>query len=255
MKKPIIVAASCIALTLCLSGCACEHENVVKATCTQGETCADCDEVLGEPKTHSYDKATCSTPPTCLYCGDKVGSIDPDNHAWQNGSCKACGAKVDYSSVPSALMNDEFRKCLTYFGVPYSETGLSVSNAVDNSDAGTYLFYMDGLEFIGEECDDDQGQPRIVYDAEAIESGTGTPNKIFFCYFNALKSNGHKETMDVIEGIEDALGIEIEVDNDYTSSSKSAIGKYCSVNIPKTDLMIEVTNTDGTVEVEILPAE
>lgn len=47
---------------------------------------------------------------------------------------------------------------------------------------------------------------------------------------------------------------EIEVDNYYSSSSKSAIDKYCSVNIPNTDLMIEVTNTDGTVEVENLPA-
>lgn len=45
-------AILCLALILCLSGCACKHE-WAEATCTEPKTCTKCGETEGDPLEHT----------------------------------------------------------------------------------------------------------------------------------------------------------------------------------------------------------
>ena len=158
------------------------------------------------------------------------------------------------ADIPDALMNDEFKSIIDLFSKGYSQSGLNISNATTYDDGETYIFYLDNLEFLGDECEDGALQPRIIYSKDAIDNN-GIPNKIFFEIANPLKSNGYKETVETVEEIAEALDISDEglIDNDYSSSSKLAIGEYATFTFPNLSLELTVSNTDGTVEIEIVP--
>ena len=80
---------------------------------------------------------------------------------------------------------------------------------------------------------------------------------MFFEIANPLKSNGYKETVEMVEDIAEALDISDEglIDNNYSSSSKLAIGEYATFTFPNLDLKLTVSNTDGTIEIEIVPVD
>lgn len=61
-------AILCLALILCLSGCACKHE-WAEATCTEPKTCTKCGETKGEAIGHKWEEATVDRPKTCSVCG------------------------------------------------------------------------------------------------------------------------------------------------------------------------------------------
>lgn len=72
-------AILCLALILCLSGCACKHE-WAEATCTEPKTCTKCGETEGEALGHNWGEWEVSveaTPTsdglkkrTCTLCGE-----------------------------------------------------------------------------------------------------------------------------------------------------------------------------------------
>lgn len=161
--------------------------------------------------------------------------------------------------LPSSLMNDKFKNTLSLLNKPFSKSGLSAANAVE-TEAGTSIFYLEGLEFLGKSCNraedkSKHGTARIIYETAGVKSGNGTPTKIYFSFSNPLKSNGHTETMEIVNGIAKALGLStpVKVANDNTSSTTLATGLYCTYVFPNAGFKIEVTNTDGDVEIEILP--
>ena len=160
------------------------------------------------------------------------------------------------ADIPNELMNDEFKSVIDLFSKGYSQSGLDIANSTTYDDGETYIFYFDNLEFLEEECDDSHLQPRIIYSKDAIENN-GTPSKIYFGYYNPLKSNGYKETVEKVEDIAEALDISDEglIDNDYTSSSKLAIGDYATFTFTNLKLELTVSNTDGEVEIEIVPMD
>lgn len=158
------------------------------------------------------------------------------------------------TDIPDALMNDEFKSVIELFSKGFSQSGLDISNATTYNDGETYIFYLDNLEFLGDECEDDYFQPRIIYSGDAINND-GIPNKLYFEFANPLKSNGYEETVEMVEDIAEALDISDDglIDNDYSSSSKLAIGEYATFTFPNLGLELTVSNTDGTVEIEIVP--
>lgn len=158
------------------------------------------------------------------------------------------------TDIPDALMNDEFKNAVDLLSKGFSQSGLDISDATTYDDGETYIFYLDNLEFLGDECDDDYFQPRIIYSGDAINND-GTPDKLFFEFANPLKSNGYEETVEMVEDITEALDISDAglIDNDYSSSSKLANGEYATFTFPNLGLELTVSNTDGTVEIEIVP--
>lgn len=179
---------------------------------------------------------------------DNTGSNDADSKI---GVIENIHTAAD---IPDELMNDEFKSVIDLFSKGFSESGLNINNAKTYDNGETYIFYFDNLEFLEDECDDSHLQPRIIYDKDAIENN-GTPSKIYFGYYNPLKSNGYKETVEKVEDIAEALGISDFglIDNDYSSSSKLAIGKYTTFTFQNLSIELTVSNTDGTVEIEIVP--
>lgn len=160
------------------------------------------------------------------------------------------------ADIPNELMNDEFKHVIDLFSKGFSQSGLDISDAI-KTDAGTYIFYFKGLEFLGDECEEnDSFCPRVIYNQDAINNN-GTPYTICFAFANPLKSNGYKETVEMVEDIADALDISDSglIDNDYSSSSKWATGEYATFTFPNLSLKLTVSNTDGTVEIEIVPID
>lgn len=158
--------------------------------------------------------------------------------------------------IPNELMNDKFKSVIELFSKGFSQSGLSISNATTYDDGETYIFYLEGLEFLGDECEDGYFQPRIIYSKDAINNN-GTPNKIYFEIANPLKSNGYEETVEIVEDIAEALDISDFglIDNDYSSSSKWATGEYATFTFPNLELELTVSNSDGSVEIEIVPGD
>lgn len=155
------------------------------------------------------------------------------------------------SELPDKFMNEAFKSAVGLVNKPFRESGLSMANAEVYGEVVT--FGLDGLEFLGKPCEKDYGKPCISYDLAGVQSGDGLPQAISFSYANPLKSNGHKETMEIIDGIGDALGLKdyISIENDYTDLTKIAVGRYCTVVFPDAGFKMEVRNTDGTVRIEI----
>jgi len=160
------------------------------------------------------------------------------------------------ADIPNELMNEEFKNAIDLFSKGFSQSGLDITNATTYDDGETFIFYLDSLEFLGDECEDGYFQPRIIYSEYAINNN-GTPNKIFFEIANLLKSNGYEETVEMVGNIAAALDISDSglIDNDYSSSSKLAVGKYTTFTFPNLGLELTVSNTDGTVEIEIVPID
>lgn len=160
------------------------------------------------------------------------------------------------ADIPNELMNEEFKSVIDLFSKGFSKSGLDITNATTYDNGETYIFYLDNLEFLGDECEDGALQPRIIYSEDAINNN-GTPNGVFFEIANPLKSNGYKETVEMVEDIAEALDISDSglIDNDYSSSSKLAIGEYATFTFPNLSLELTVSNTDGTVEIEIVPID
>jgi len=159
------------------------------------------------------------------------------------------------ADIPNELMNDEFKNVIDLFSKGFSQSGLDIANGTTYNDGETYIFYFDNLEFLGDECEEGSNfNPRIIYDQDAINND-GTPYKMFFAFANPLKSNGYEETVEMVEDIAEALDISDAglIDNNYSSSSKLAIGKYATFTFPNLGLEFTVSNTDGTVEIEIIP--
>lgn len=160
------------------------------------------------------------------------------------------------ADIPNTLMNDKFKNVIDLFSKGFSKSGLDISNAT-KTDAGTYIFYFDDLEFLGDKCEENDSLcPRVIYDQDAINNN-GTPYEMCFAFANPLKSNGYNETVEMIEDIAKALGISNSglIDNDYSSSSKLATGEYATFTFPNLNLKLTVSNTDGTVEIEIIPID
>jgi len=98
MKK-IVTCFMLVLLTVCfLTACQCKHEIQVPASCTSGQICSTCGEILSEPYGHSWTPATCTQPSSCTVCHITNGT--PAEHIWmetvnQSGIggklCMACG--------------------------------------------------------------------------------------------------------------------------------------------------------------------
>lgn len=162
----------------------------------------------------------------------------------------ALASITSYSDIPGALMNDKFKKALELLDKPFGKSGFSKSDG-ENTGAGTYIFELAGCKFVGEGFDKNADVPCVVYPTKAVKSGKGAAEEISFEYYTSLSSNGYEETVDLIDDISDALGVDIEIDNDYNSSSKLAGGTYCTVEFPGVDLQMEVKNRTGYVQVVI----
>ena len=80
---------------------------------------------------------------------------------------------------------------------------------------------------------------------------------MFFAFANPLKSNGYEETVEMVEDIAEALDISDSgrIDNNYSCSSKLAIGEYATFTFTDLNLTLTVSNTDGSVEIEIVPID
>lgn len=180
-------------------------------------------------------------------------SGDPTSSSGASSSeSEALSAYTSAEGLPDGLFNQAAKEAIGMLSKPFESAGLDAASGVSTG-SGTTIFYLEGLEFLGEPCEDGHGQPRLVYSDEAVSSGQGLPIELFFSCSNPLSSNGYEETMDIIEGISEALGLEetLEVDVDYDSSSKMATGVYRTVEFPNAKLSIEVRNTDGSVEITI----
>ena len=161
------------------------------------------------------------------------------------------------TDIPAELMNDEFKSVIELFSKGFSQSGLDISNATTYDDGETYIFYLEGLEFLGDECEEGSNfSPRIIYNQDAVNND-GIPDKMFFAFANPLKSNGYDETVEMVEDIAEALDISDAglIDNDYSSSSKWATGDYATFTFPNLNLTLTVSNTDGSVEIEIVPID
>lgn len=245
---------------------------------------------------HKWVGATCLHPAHCFYCNmyEPDGKLASHNFVEDNSGiikCSECHillseyerqlngetGEVEASSsennetsesavglveniyasadIPDELMNDKFKSVIDLLSKNFSQSGLDISDAT-KTDVGTYIFYFDGLEFLEDKCDDSHLRPRIIYDETAIENN-GTPSKIFFGYYNPLKSNGYTETVAIVENIAKALDISTSglINNDYSSSSTFAVGEYATFNFTNLKLKLTVTNTDGTVDIEIIPID
>lgn len=260
------------------------------ATCISPEICSICGTENGKALGHTII-IDAAVEPTCTETGLTEGShceacneiIIPQNDVeklehtegeWEIAEkgvktlhCAICDKVLDSkygmieniytaSDIPDALMNDKFKNVIDLLSKGYLQSGLDISDATTYNDGETYIFYLDNLEFLGDECDDSHLQPRIIYENEAIENN-GTPREIFFGYYNPLKSNGYKETVEIIEDIAEALDISDSglIDNNYSSSSKLATGDYATFTFTNLKLELVVSNTDGTVEIEIVPID
>lgn len=160
------------------------------------------------------------------------------------------------ADIPDNLMNAELKNTIALFSKGFLQSGLDITNATTYDNGETYIFYLDSLEFLGDACEDGALQPRIIYSKDAINNN-GMPKMLFFEIANPLKSNGYKETVKIVEDIAEALDISDAglIDNDYSSSSKWATGKYATFTFPNLNFTLTVSNTDGTVEIEIVPIE
>lgn len=157
------------------------------------------------------------------------------------------------ADIPSELMNDEFKSVIDLFSKGFSQSGLNVSDATTYDDGETYLFYFDGLEFLGEEPEDGYYRPRVSYSKDAINNN-GVPDMLYFAFSYPKKSNGYKETVEMVEDIAEALNISDAglIDNDYSSSSKWATGEYATFTFPNLNLKLTVSNMQSSVEIEII---
>ncbi len=160
------------------------------------------------------------------------------------------------AEIPDTLMNNEFKNIVSLFSKGYSESGLNISNAESFDGGETNIFYLEGLEFLGKEPEGGYFSPRIIYSKEAINNN-GTPNMIYLAFSYPRKSNGYEETVEIVEDIAKALGITSEglIDNDYSSSSKWATGKYATFTFTQLNLELTVSNMQSSVEIEIVPTE
>lgn len=75
-------AILCLALILCLSGCACKHE-WAEATCTEPKTCTKCGETEGDPLEHTPGEWVQDEP-------DYVTGL-----VWLRQYCSVCGKELD----------------------------------------------------------------------------------------------------------------------------------------------------------------
>lgn len=160
------------------------------------------------------------------------------------------------ADIPDALMNDEFKSIVDLFSKGYSDSGLDVSDAETYDDGETNIFYLEGIEFLGEEPEDGYFSPRIIYSKDAINNN-GTPEMIYLAFSYPRKSNGYEETVEKVEDIAKALGISDDglIDNDYSSSSKWATGEYATFTFSNLNLKLTVSNMQSSVEIEIVPID
>ncbi len=83
-----------------LCGCgACKHQTTVPATCTTGETCAECGELLAEPAGHTAAEATCTDASVCAVCGETqapaTGHTEgPAATCTEDQQCLTCGERL-----------------------------------------------------------------------------------------------------------------------------------------------------------------
>ena len=75
-------AILCLALILCLSGCACKHE-WAEATCMEPKTCTKCGETEGDPLEHTPGEWVQDEP-------DYVTGL-----VWLRQYCSVCGKELD----------------------------------------------------------------------------------------------------------------------------------------------------------------
>ncbi len=191
---------------------------------------------------------------------DGVYSDDSSNTS-QNGESNDTTSEVGVvkniqtpADIPNGLMNDEFKSVIDLFSKGFSQSGLDINNATTYDDGETYIFYLEGLVFLGKEPEDGYFSPRIIYSKEAVSSN-GTPDMIYFAFSYPRKSNGYKETVEMIEDIAKALGISDDglIDNDYSSSSEWATGEYATFTFLNLNLKLVVSNMQSSVEIEIVP--
>ncbi|MBR5271979.1 MAG: hypothetical protein IKU25_01080 [Clostridia bacterium] len=97
MKKIIALAALLVCALFVLVGCGHRHTSNVKYSCTEGQVCSECGEVMREPTEHlSQSEATCTQDSICYVCGtvmeEKKGHVMPDKYnCMENVLCAVCG--------------------------------------------------------------------------------------------------------------------------------------------------------------------
>lgn len=160
------------------------------------------------------------------------------------------------ADIPDELMNDELKNVVDLFSKGFSQSGLDIANATTYNDGETQIFYLENLEFLGSKPKGDYFSPRVIYSQDAINND-GVPDEIYFAFSYPRKSNGYEETVEMVEDIAAALNISDEglIDNDYSSSSAWATGKYATFIFPNLSLKLTVSNMQSSVEIEIFPID
>lgn len=229
------------------------------------ELCEAVIEVLGSDYSERTDtSALIPIPGTDLsvyvvgFDGNTVEGINSAyivrNAAGEEDAALEAYATVD--NLPDELGNQAFRDALALLGTPFSESGLDAA-AGEETGAGTTIFYLEGIEFVGESEWAGSGRPRIVYETAGVESGTGTPSALILTFFNELDGNGYREALDMVERIADALGYEEvpEIENDYSSTDPWADGTYFTFTFEGIGVTMTVEGSDSRTMVEIRPIE
>lgn len=86
MKKRIIILLVALLCMSLLTGCFCQHEVWLDATCDTPRTCESCGKTEGEALGHVWLAATCEEPKTCETCGTTEG--EPKGHDMVAATCE-----------------------------------------------------------------------------------------------------------------------------------------------------------------------
>lgn len=169
-------------------------------------------------------------------------------------SSEELDAYVSAADLPDALGNQGFKNALGLLSAPFSQTGIDPS-AGRQTDAGTTIFELDGIEFLGESDWSESNFPRVVYKTEGLQSGEAAAKELVFTFFNHLDGNGYDDAVEMVGRVSDALGLKStpEIENDYSPSDLLADGTYCTLNFKQAGFTLRVEGSDSFTQVVFTP--
>ncbi|MBQ7358043.1 MAG: phosphodiester glycosidase family protein [Clostridia bacterium] len=186
MASDIVTQPTCIAQGEIRKVCSCGAETIelipatgthtpgAPATCTEGQICTVCQQILVNATGHKGGNATCMAQATCSVCGEKYGRDDENAHSYTNSCdeyCNECGLQRAASHNETTVTGQK-ATCI--------EDGLT--DGVMCSACGEILVKQEvikatGHSFTGDTCDNcgTTRCARHVYDnrCDAICNNTG----------------------------------------------------------------------------------
>ena len=86
------------------------HTPGAAATCTEGQRCTECDQIIANATGHKGGTATCMTQAKCDECGKSYGTVSADNHSYTNACdayCDECGAFRDVAHNETTIKGED----------------------------------------------------------------------------------------------------------------------------------------------------